>query len=55
MTLANKLTILRVLLIPVFLVVLYADFPASRLWALGIFVFACMTDWVVIVPDTPGC
>lgn len=46
MTLANKLTMLRVALIPVFLIVLYADFPAARLWALGIFVFACMTDWV---------
>ena len=46
MTAANKLTLLRVALIPVFLFVLYMDFPAARWWALGIFVAACVTDFV---------
>ena len=46
MTTANKLTLVRVALIPVFLFVLYMDFPAARWWALGIFVTACVTDFV---------
>ena len=37
MTTANKLTILRVLMIPVFLVVLYWGFPGSRYVALAIY------------------
>ena len=45
MTTANKLTILRVALIPVFLVVLYRDFAGARWWALGIFIAACLTDF----------
>jgi CDP-diacylglycerol--glycerol-3-phosphate 3-phosphatidyltransferase len=44
MTTANKLTILRVAMIPVFLVVLYAGFPGCRYWALGIFIVASLTD-----------
>ena len=44
MTTANKLTILRVLMIPVFLVVLYWGFPGSRYVALGIYIVACLTD-----------
>lgn len=44
MTTANKLTILRVALIPVFLIVLYADFRASGYLALGIFIVASLTD-----------
>ena len=35
MTTANKLTILRVLMIPAFLVVLYWGVPGSRYVALG--------------------
>ena len=46
MTTANKLTIMRIALIPVFLVVLYLDFAGARWWALGIFVVACLTDFV---------
>ena len=46
MTTANKLTILRIALIPVFLVVLYLDFAGARWWALGIFAAACLTDFV---------
>ena len=45
MTTANKLTILRIALIPVFLVVLYLDFAGARWWALGIFIVACLTDF----------
>ena len=44
MTTANKLTILRVLMIPAFLVVLYWGFPGSRYVALGIYIVACLTD-----------
>ena len=44
MTTANTLTILRVLMIPVFLVVLYWGFPGCRYVALGIYIVACLTD-----------
>ena len=44
MTTANKLTLLRMALIPVFLGVLYAGFPGSRYVALGVFVVASLTD-----------
>ena len=45
MTTANKLTIMRIALIPVFLVVLYLDFAGARWWALGVFIVACLTDF----------
>ena len=45
MTTANKLTILRMALIPVFLGVLYADFPAARYVALLVFIAASLTDF----------
>ena len=41
---ANKLTILRVFMIPVFLLVLYLDVPNANCWALAIFVIASLTD-----------
>lgn len=44
MTTANKLTLLRIALIPVFLGVLYAGFPSCRYWALGVFIIASLTD-----------
>lgn len=44
MTTANKLTIARVVLIPVFLIVLYWRFPGSRYVALGVFILASLTD-----------
>ena len=46
MTTANKLTLARVALIPVFLVILYLDFPYARCAAFGVFVVACLTDFV---------
>lgn len=44
MNIANKLTMLRVFLIPVFLIVLYWGFPYSQYVALGIFILASLTD-----------
>ena len=45
MNTANKLTLLRVFLIPVFLVVYYWGFAGSRyIIALGIYAVACLTD-----------
>lgn len=46
MTLANFFTLLRILLIPVFVAVYYADIPWNHFLAAGIFVFACITDWL---------
>lgn len=40
----NKLTLLRVLLIPIFLLVLYLGFPGSNYVALVIFILASLTD-----------
>lgn len=44
MNTANKLTILRVFMIPVFLLVLYLDVRNANYWALAIFVIASLTD-----------
>ena len=44
MNTANKLTILRVLMIPAFLLVLYLRVPYANYWALGIFAVASLTD-----------
>ncbi len=44
MNTANKLTLLRVLMIPLFLLVLYIGFPGSNYAALAIFVLASLTD-----------
>lgn len=44
MTTANKLTIARVILIPIFLIVLYWGFAGSRYVALGVFILASLTD-----------
>ena len=46
MTTANKLTMLRIFLIPVFLVILYLDFPGAKWYGLGVFIFASITDFV---------
>jgi len=42
---ANKLTMARVVLIPVFLLLLYLDFTYSRYIALGVFIIAAITDF----------
>ena len=44
MNTANKLTLLRVILIPAFLVVLYLNFPYHQYVALGLFILASLTD-----------
>ena len=44
MNTANKLTILRVVMIPAFLLVLYLDVPFANYWALAIFAAASITD-----------
>lgn len=44
MNTANKLTILRVVMIPAFLLVLYLDVPGANYWALAIFAAASVTD-----------
>lgn len=46
MNTANKLTMLRVLMIPLFLVVLYLEVPYSQYVGLVIFVLASLTDYV---------
>lgn len=43
---ANKLTMLRVILIPVYLVLWYLDMETSAYWALGVFVLASVTDFL---------
>ena len=45
MNTANKLTLLRIALIPVFLIVLYWGFPFSNWVALLIFIVASVTDF----------
>ena len=44
MNLPNKLTLLRIILIPVFMVVLYWGFPGANYVALAIFIVASITD-----------
>ena len=41
---ANYLTIARVVMIPIFLVLMYLRFPGSHYWALAVYVIACLTD-----------
>lgn len=43
---ANKLTMLRVILIPVYLVVWYLNMETSAYWALAVFVVASVTDFL---------
>ncbi len=44
MNLPNKLSLLRIFLIPVFLVLLYLEFPGHMYAALAVFVLASLTD-----------
>ena len=44
MTTANKLTFLRIALIPIFLLILYIGFPGADWAALAVFIIASLTD-----------
>lgn len=44
MTIANQLTLLRILLVPALLVVFYVGFPGSNFLAAGLFVLCAVTD-----------
>ena len=44
MTTATKLTLLRIVLIPIFLGILYWGFPGADWAALGVFILASLTD-----------
>lgn len=44
MNTANKLTLARVVMIPLFLLVLYLHIPGANYWALAIFIVASLTD-----------
>lgn len=46
MTTANKLTLCRVVMIPIFLVLLYVDFSAHLWAALAVFILASVTDFI---------
>lgn len=46
MNTANKLTLLRVIMIPVFMVALYWNFPFHKIVALVIFILASVTDFI---------
>ena len=46
MNTANKLTLLRVVMIPVFLAALYVEFPFHHIVALAIFILASITDFI---------
>ena len=46
MNLANKLTLLRIVLVPVFLLILYLGFPFSNWVALLVFIIASVTDFL---------
>ncbi len=46
MNLANKLTILRIVMIPIMVVVFYLNFPFSDVIAAGVFLLAAFTDFL---------
>lgn len=44
MNLPNKLTVLRIILVPIYLIVFYSDLERRLTWALLIFILAGLTD-----------
>lgn len=45
MTVPNSLTLLRILLTPIFLVLLFSDSSFNRQLSLVVYIFAALTDW----------
>ena len=46
MTTANIISIIRILLIPIFIAFALIDFPGSNALALSVFILASVTDWI---------
>ena len=46
MTTANKITIVRVVLIPVLVLLMYLNFPGHIYWALAVFIIASISDFL---------
>lgn len=46
MNIANKITISRIFMVPLFMVLLLCDIPYGRSLALAVFVIASATDWL---------
>ena len=46
MTTANKITIVRMALVPVLVLLLYLDFPGHIYWALAVFIIASISDFL---------
>lgn len=46
MNLPNKLTVLRIALVPVFMVLAYLTFPCHMYAALAVFILASLTDFL---------
>lgn len=46
MNTANKITILRIILVPVFMALMLVNNDACRMWALAIFIIASFSDWL---------
>ena len=42
-TTANKITIMRIILVPVFMVLLYMGYTY---WALAVYIIACLSDFI---------
>ena len=45
MSLADQLTLARILAVPVVIVLFVADFDGHDYWATGVFIAAMTTDW----------
>ncbi|MBR3791602.1 MAG: CDP-diacylglycerol--glycerol-3-phosphate 3-phosphatidyltransferase [Clostridia bacterium] len=46
MNTANKITILRIILVPIFMALMLIGNDAARMWALAIFIIASISDWL---------
>ena len=46
MTTANKITILRMILVPVLVILMYLNFPGHMYWALAVFILASISDFL---------